>query len=137
MNLNREADLWKIRRGMKILVVDDNREMRRLLRGLLKDVAEAIYECADGVEALAAYEVHHPDWVLMDVRMREVDGIAATRQITKSWPAARIMIVTDYDDAQLREAARAAGASEYVIKENLLEVRRILIDSGPRGPEGH
>lgn len=118
---------------MKILIVEDNREMRRLLSGLLKDVAEAIYECADGAEALAAYEAHHPDWVLMDIKMLKMDGIAATRQITRAWPAARIMMVTDYDDTQLREAAHLAGAAEYVTKENLLEVRRILLGDGLRG----
>ena len=48
---------------MTILIVDDNPEMRRLLRGLLQDVAEAIYECADGAEALATYEAHRLDWV--------------------------------------------------------------------------
>jgi two-component system response regulator DegU len=115
---------------MKILIVEDNPEMRRLLRGLLNDVAEAIYECADGAQALAVYEAHRPDWVLMDIRMHEVDGIAATREITRAWPAAQIMIVSDYDDASLRQAAQLAGASEYVTKENLLEVRRILLAGG-------
>ena len=115
---------------MKILMVDDNPEMRRLLRGLLEDLAESIYECADGAQALAAYEAHRPDCVLMDIRMPEMDGITATRQIIKAWPAAQVMIVTDYDDPKLRDAARLAGASEYMLKENLLEVRRILIASG-------
>ena len=118
---------------MKILIVEDNRDMRRLLRGLLKDVAETIYECADGAEALAAYEAYRPDCVLMDIKMPKTDGITATRQITTAWPTARVMMVTEYGDAQLREAARLAGASEYVLKENLLEVRRILVDDGLRG----
>jgi CheY-like chemotaxis protein len=114
---------------MTLLIVEDNHDMRRLLRGLLKDIAETIYECTDGSEAVAAYEAHRPDWVLMDIKMKEVDGIAATRRIKARWPAAQIMIVTDYDDATFRQAAHDAGACEYVVKDSLVEVRRLLINS--------
>ena len=112
---------------MTILIVEDNPEMRRLLRGLLEDVVEAIFECEDGAEALATYEAHRPDWVLMDIKMQDIDGIEATRQLTQTWPAARVAMVTDYDDTQLREAAQLAGAKAYVLKENLLEIRKILL----------
>lgn len=111
---------------MNLLIVDDNDEMRRMMVKLVRDLAEHTYECRDGVEALPAYAMHRPDWVLMDVKMKEIDGISATRQIKASYPEANIMIVTDYDDPDLREAARNAGACEYVTKENLLEVRRLL-----------
>ena len=67
-----------------------------------------------------------PDWVLMDIRMKEVDGLAAAQQITTAWPGARVVIVTSYNDASLRDAARQAGACGYVLKDNLLEIRRWL-----------
>ena len=70
--------------------------------------------------------MHRPDFVLMDFAMAEVDGIKATRAITEADPAARIIIVTNYDGADLREAARLAGACGYVLKEDLFEVRRLL-----------
>jgi CheY-like chemotaxis protein len=111
---------------MKLLIVEDNHEMRRLIVGLLKDMAETIYECSDGAEAVAAYEAHCPDWVLMDIKMKEVDGIVATQRIKARWPAAQIMIVTDYDDATFRQAASDAGAAEYVVKDSLFELRRLL-----------
>lgn len=111
---------------MNLLIVEDNDQIRRMIVELVRGLAAHTYECSDGVEALAAYMMHRPDWVLMDVQMKEMDGITATRQIRASYPEANIMIVTDYDDADLREAARSAGAREYVTKENLLEVRRIL-----------
>jgi len=50
--------------------------------------------------------------VLMDIDLPEVDGISATRQIVSAGPGARVMIVTNYDDAVLRETARSAGACE-------------------------
>jgi CheY-like chemotaxis protein len=111
---------------MNLLIVEDNEQMRRMIVKLVRGLVEKTYECSDGVEALSAYRLHRPDWVLMDVKMKEMDGISATRQIRASYPEARIMIVTDYEDADLREAARKAGACEYVTKENLLDVCRIL-----------
>jgi CheY-like chemotaxis protein len=111
---------------MKLLIVEDNTEMRRLIVGFVRDVADSISECADGADALAAYQQHLPDWVLMDIKMPLVDGITATRQIIAAHPAAHIIIITDYDDAKLRAAAGRAGAIEYVLKDDLSVVRRIL-----------
>ena len=108
------------------MIVEDNKEMRRLIRSLIEDMAETIDECADGSEAVRAYAEFKPDWVLMEKKMAVMDGIAATGKIKASHPEARIVIVTDYDDKQLREAALGAGASAYVLKENLFEIRRLL-----------
>lgn len=111
---------------MKCLIVEDNNEMRRMLKTLVGDLAEAIYECADGSEARAAYEQYRPDWVLMDIEMKQLDGISATRQITTAFPEARVIIVTNYDEQSYRTAARAAGAYAYVVKEDLLELKPLL-----------
>jgi CheY-like chemotaxis protein len=113
-----------------LLIVDDSNEMRRLIVDLVGDLAESVIECGDGAEALAAYTEHRPDWALMDIRMLHVDGIVATRQILAAFAEAKIMIVTDYDDANLRQAARQAGARAYVLKEDLLSLRRILQEEG-------
>ena len=67
----------------------------------------------------------------MDIDLPEVDGITATRRIVAAHPEARVMMVTNYDDADLRETARLAGACEYVVKENLLEIHRILAAALP------
>lgn len=106
-----------------LMIVDDSDEIRRTLRAVVADVADPIYECHDGGEACAAFATHRPDWVLMDVSMVLMDGIAATRQIVQMFPSARIVIVTQYDDARFRKAAQEAGACGYVLKDNLMEVR--------------
>jgi CheY-like chemotaxis protein len=111
---------------MKLLIVEDNQPMRRLIRSLVADLAEAITECGDGADARASYEEHHPDWVLMDLMMPQMDGFTATRQILAANPAARIVIVTDHESQALREAARQAGACGYVLKENLQDLRRLF-----------
>jgi len=111
---------------MKLLIVDDSQPMRAELKHFLSDLAEEIAECNDGSEALPAYAGQQPDWVLMDIMMKGMDGLTATRQLKAVYPNARIVIVTGYDDVDLRAAAQSAGACEYVTKENLQEVRRIL-----------
>ncbi len=110
---------------MKVLVVDDSREMRQTIRSLLDDSSE-IYECSDGSEVLREYAKVLPDWVLMDIKMKRMNGIAATRELLAKYPDARVVMLTQYGDKELREAARQAGASDYVCKENLLDVRTIL-----------
>jgi CheY-like chemotaxis protein len=109
-----------------VLIVDDSDEIRRMLREVVADVADPIYECGDGGEACAAYTTHRPDWVLMDISMVPIDGITATRQIVERFPTARIVIVTQHDDVPFRAAAQEAGACGYVLKDNLFEVRRFL-----------
>ncbi len=112
---------------MTILIVEDSESMRQLIKKLVGDLTEGFTECSDGAQALGAYRQYLPDWVLMDIKMREMDGLAATRQIKAAFPKARIVMVTGYDDARLRKAAQSAGACAYVHKENLLELRHILV----------
>jgi DNA-binding NarL/FixJ family response regulator len=111
---------------MRLMIVDDNPDMRRLIKSLIGDLAEVACECSDGSEALRAYRAHQPDWVLMDIEMAKVDGLQATRQIIAAFPEARVVIVSQHPHPDWREEARRAGACEYLLKENLFEVRRLL-----------
>jgi len=111
---------------MKVLIVDDNERVRWVIKMIIEDLVDQFYECADGAMALASYTAFRPDWVLMDIKMKDIDGIFATREIKQAFIEAKIMIVTDYDDVGLRKAALSAGAREYVLKEDLVALRRIL-----------
>ena len=111
---------------MKIMIVDDNERMRHMIRTFISDLSSDIVECEDGSEALDAYRTHRPDVVLMDLKMARMDGLAATSQILESFPRTRIVIVSQWDDAPLREAARRAGAETIVSKSDLLPLRGIL-----------
>ena len=112
---------------MKILIVDDSERVRRTIRSFVDDLAEELCEAADGLEAIVACRQHRPDWVLMDIQMGEMNGITATRQVKAASPKTNVMIVTSFDNADFRKAATEAGASAYVTKDDLFEVRRILI----------
>jgi CheY-like chemotaxis protein len=111
---------------MVLLIVDDNAAVRRLIGKVVADLVDDVHECSDGSEALDAYRRFQPDLVLMDVEMEGMDGITATRRIRSEFPDARIVVVTVYGDAQMRAAARAAGACDYVLKDNLLDLRRLV-----------
>jgi two-component system response regulator DegU len=114
------------RKKMTVLIVEDNDGIRRLLRRTLLDSASAIWECSDGIDALAIYEDHRPDVVLMDIRMPKMDGLTATRQIREFDPNARVVVVTDYDDDDIRTAAFEAGACGYALKQELSDIPRII-----------
>jgi CheY-like chemotaxis protein len=115
---------------MKIMIVDDNKGIREVIKSIL-DVQNAEFcECQDAAGALALYRFFEPDWVLMDIEMSGLDGITAARKITASESDAKIIIVTNYDEDQFREAAESAGAFAFVSKENLHKLNAIIRSGG-------
>jgi CheY-like chemotaxis protein len=111
---------------MKILIVDDNADTRRLIRALVDGNSRQIIEAKDGREAVVSFRLHRPDWVFMDIEMKGMDGLAALRMIRNDEPGARIVIVTMHDNQRLRAEAHEAGAVGYVLKDNLTELSSIL-----------
>lgn len=105
-----------------------------MIRRFLADLAAEINETDDGESALDAYAAFLPDWVLMDIEMKQTNGIVATERIRAAYPQANIVIVTNYDDDCLRERAAAAGARGYVLKENLLALRTMLMTGARNSP---
>jgi DNA-binding NarL/FixJ family response regulator len=102
-----------------ILLVDDQELVRTGFRVVLdaEPDFEVIGEAADGFAALQAAETLHPDVVLMDIRMPNLDGIEATRRIAGIEAAPRILILTTFDlDDYVYEALRA-GASGFLLKD--------------------
>jgi DNA-binding NarL/FixJ family response regulator len=105
-----------------------------MIRRFIGDLASEISETDDGDSALDAYAAFLPDWVLMDIEMKHTNGIVATERIRAAYPEANIVIVTNYDDDSLRERAMAAGARGYVLKENLLALRSMLMTGAMNSP---
>jgi CheY-like chemotaxis protein len=113
---------------MILLIVDDNREMRQLMKSIVSEVCDEVFECEDGDEVLPAFNAHRPDWVLMDVEMKRVDGLRATSDLMNWYPEARVIIVTKHADIETRLAAREAGALFLVTKEDLLSLLPLIQD---------
>ncbi|HEY9166211.1 MAG TPA: response regulator transcription factor [Candidatus Kryptonia bacterium] len=111
---------------LKFLIVDDNKTFRETLTRFVKLDGDEVIECEDGNEAPEAYLLHRPDWVLMDIHMKDVGGIQATAGIIAVDPQAKVVIVTDYGDKFFRRAAEKAGAVGFVVKDELSELQLIV-----------
>ena len=111
---------------MKIMLVDDNSEIRDIIKQLLMTSNVEFYECTNGTEAIDSYGKIFPDWVLMDIQMQGIDGLQAARAIKVTYPEAKILIVTNYNDSEFREEAKLVGTDGYILKENLVELRSVL-----------
>ena len=101
---------------MRILITDDQKRTLQSLKALLSTSLPGteIWEAANGAEALRLAEDIHPQLVLMDIRMPEIDGLDATRGIKSRWPEIKVLVLSLYQDRQ--EEARAAGADLFVSK---------------------
>ena len=101
----------------RVLVVDDTSSMRTEIRHLLEDAGLTVVgEGGDGAEGVMLARELLPDVVVMDVRMPILDGIAATGYITRELPNTRVIVFSAFDDHELTNAARAAGASGFLPK---------------------
>jgi DNA-binding NarL/FixJ family response regulator len=115
---------------IKIVIADDQRLMREGLKTIIELEADMIVPAtaANGLEALELCRAIRPDIVLMDMRMPEMDGVEATRQITAEGLKAKVIVVTTFDDDELIIKALQAGAKTYLLKdlpsEKLLSVIR-------------
>jgi DNA-binding NarL/FixJ family response regulator len=103
---------------VRVLIVDDDDLMRAGLRGVLATDAaiEVVAEAADGRDAIYRARLHKPDVVLMDVRMPDLDGIAATKELLGSMPETRVVILTTFEQDDYIFGALRAGASGFLLK---------------------
>lgn len=111
---------------MRVLIVDDNEQVRLLLRDYLSNMFDEVYECCDGGEAFEFFSLYRPDWVLMDWEMPNIDGIGAIRKIIGEFPEAKICMLTAFDEEEIRSEALSAGASGFVSKDNMFELQTII-----------
>ncbi|GHG20481.1 MULTISPECIES: response regulator [Amycolatopsis] len=118
---------------IRVLLVDDQRLVRAGFRSILdgEEDITVVAEAADGREALQAAHDHHPDVVLMDIRMPVLDGLAATRHLLED-PGVRtkVVILTTFDLDEDVYGALRAGASGFLVKdtepEELIHAVRVV-----------
>jgi DNA-binding NarL/FixJ family response regulator len=106
--------------SIRVLVADDQSMVRAGFRMLLggEDDIEVVAEAGDGREAVEKAARFEPNVVLMDIRMPDVDGLQATREILAANPEARILILTTFDLDEYIYEALSAGASGFVLKDD-------------------
>jgi two-component system, NarL family, response regulator DegU len=121
-----------IRRPTRLAIVDDHELTRRSLQNMLadEDDIEIVGEAANGRQALLLCSRLRPDLILMDVRMPEMDGLAATKEVKQRYPEISVMMLTMHENPDYLLEALKAGAAGYVLKdapqEDIIEaVRRV------------
>ena len=103
----------------RVLLVDDHALLRTGVANIINQEPDlrVVAEAANGVEAVAAFERHHPDVTLLDLRMPEMEGVEAVTQIRDRDPHAKVIILTTYDTDEDITRALKAGAKAYVLKD--------------------
>ena len=123
--------------SIRVAIVDDQALVRggfAVMLGLQDDI-DVVAEAGDGAAAIEIARTHRPDVILMDIRMPEMDGIAATKAIVDSsdWPV-KVLILTTFDPDEYVYKALQAGASGFVLKdispEDLVAAVRTVADGG-------
>ena len=102
-----------------MLLVDDHALLRTGVANIINQEPDlrVVAEAGNGVEAIEAYERHHPDVTLLDLRMPVMEGVEVVRQIRERDPAARVIVLTTYDTDDEISRALKAGAKAYVLKD--------------------
>jgi two-component system OmpR family response regulator len=119
----------------RLLVVDDEPSIRELLSASLKFAGFDVVSAADGAEALRQAEIHHPDLVVLDVMLPDMDGFAVTRRLRERGRDTPVLFLTARDDTADKVTGLTVGGDDYVTKPFSLEevvarIRAVLRRTG-------
>ncbi|MDP3683957.1 MAG: response regulator, partial [Ignavibacteria bacterium] len=104
-----------------------NPDMRNLLHEIIEDASTQIQLVKDGWMALKECEEWKPDWIIIDVGVDRIDGFTTAKAMKQMSPGQKIILLMDRDDTPLKNAARNAGIHSCVLKENLTQLKKILM----------
>ena len=113
--------------GKTILIVDDSSIMRKMIKETLESAGHnVIGEAKNGNDAVALYKSLGPDLVTMDITMRGMDGFEAARQILSEDRGARIIFLSNLDEAQYSAEAEQIGARGYLNKHRSKDILNLI-----------
>jgi len=121
--------------AIRVMLVDDHNVVRSGLATFLRayEDMELVGEARNGLEALQLCRLKHPDVILMDLVMPEMDGIAATRSILQECPDIKIIAMTSFEEEELVQGVLSAGAMSYLLKNVTSEELAKAIRDAVRG----
>jgi DNA-binding NarL/FixJ family response regulator len=105
---------------MKIVIADDDCLVANALKTILEASSDITVAAVgyDGKEAVSLYREHRPDVLLMDIRMKEMDGLCASEAILKEFPDSKILLLTTFSDDEYIVRALKLGAKGYLLKQD-------------------
>ena len=111
---------------LRLMIIDDNARFRTLVRSIVSSASDEVLELDDGFAVNEHYATFHPDWVLMDIKMKQVDGLQATRRLVKKFPNARVIILSNHTNKRIVAKSLQVGARAYLSKEDIFAVQKII-----------
>ncbi len=111
---------------LKLMIIDDNARFRALVRQILTTGDDRVLEMDDGAGVNELYAEFNPDWVLMDVNMKFVNGMDATKQLIQAHPHAKVIFLSNFINKKLIAKGLGLGAKAYVSKEDVFAVQEII-----------
>ena len=112
---------------MKILVVDDEVEVANFLCAFLKRLGLSSEKANSGQEAMEAFARYKPEWVFLDIKMPDMDGLELLKKMKEINNEIKAIMITGKDDEAVQDEARLLGASDYIVKPMDLEEMRNII----------
>ncbi|MFC3901096.1 response regulator transcription factor [Aliicoccus persicus] len=104
---------------MKVIIVDDDSLVISALETIVESAGHDVVATGkDGTEAIELFREHHPDVLMMDIRMKEMNGIEASKKIIEAHGAANILLVTTFKDEEYISEALSLGVKGYLLKDN-------------------
>lgn len=109
---------------MNVIVVDDDVLVAQALKTILEsdENINILATGSDGSEAVSLYEKHHPDVLLMDIRMKKVSGLEAAEKIIDKYSNAKILLLTTFSDDEYIIKAIKAGVKGYILKQDYANI---------------
>lgn len=108
---------------LRVLIADDIQETRRNTRLMIAtlDNVEVVAIASNGLQAVEMAREHHPDIVILDVNMPEMDGLTAFRQIVKLYPSMGCIVISAENDTATLQTAKSIGVQEYLVKPFIIQ----------------
>lgn len=120
---------------IQVIIAEDHHLVRMGIKSLLEQTTdfEVVAEAQDGREAIHLVEQHHPDVVLMDISMKNLNGIDATRYLTKYHPETQVIILSVHNDKEYVLQSLQAGAKGYLLKSSNPHELKVAIETVTQG----
>ncbi len=104
---------------MKFFIVDDNAAMRKLIVTHIEQPEDTMIEFANGNSVVEAFGRYKPDWVMMDIQLKDENGLDIIKDLKEKFPDAQVVILTQHDDKFFRKRAEELHTQGYFLKDNL------------------